>query len=104
MRKSAKNYIVFVILLILGLLEAVSGFILWFALPRGGGYGGRFGGGGAEYTFWSLSRHTWVDIHDWVAVAILVVVIIHLILHWKWIVYITKKVFQVKSSRVRNLT
>jgi hypothetical protein len=102
-RKSAKNYIVFVILLILGLLEAVSGFVLWFALPRGGGYGGRFGGG-AEYTFWLLSRHTWIDIHNWVAAAILVVVIIHLILHWKWIIYITKKVFQVKSSTVRNLT
>ena len=104
MRKSIKNYIVFVALFFLGLLEAVSGFILWFALPQGGWHGGRFGGGAAEYTFWSLSRHTWVDIHDWVAVAILAVVIIHLVLHWKWIIYVTKKVFQVKSSTVRNLT
>ncbi|GAI78805.1 unnamed protein product, partial [marine sediment metagenome] len=42
-------------------------------------------------------RHTWLDIHDWVAVAIVAVVIIHLVLHWKWIIYITKKVFQVKK-------
>ena len=40
---------------------------------------------GGEATFWSLSRHDWGDLHDWVAVALLVVVIIHIILHWKWI-------------------
>ena len=102
MRKATKNYIVFVTLFILGLVEAVSGFILWFALPRGGGYGGRFGVG-AESTFWSLSRHTWLDIHDWAAVIIVAVVIIHLVLHWKWIIYLTKKVFQAKNETVRNL-
>jgi len=97
MKKATKNYIVFVFLSILGLLEAVSGFVLWLALPQGGGWrGGRFGGG-VEYTFWSLSRHTWLDIHDWVAVAIVAVVIIHLVLHWKWIIYMTKKAFQVKK-------
>ena len=75
----------------------MSGFVLWFALPHGGGWrGGRFVGG-VESTFWSLSRHTWLDIHDWVAVIIVAVVIIHLILHWRWIVYITKKLFQTKE-------
>ena len=89
LRKSVQNYLVFGSLFALGLLEAVSGFILWFALPRGTG---RFGGGGGA-EFWALSRHTWIDIHDWVAVAIMAVVIIHLALHWKWIVYTTKKMF-----------
>jgi len=37
MRKAVKNYIVFAFLAVLGLLEAVSGFVLWFALPHGGG-------------------------------------------------------------------
>ncbi len=100
MRKSAQNYIIFIGLFALGLIEAVSGFILWFALPRGGGYGGRFSGGGAE--FWSLSRHTWIDIHNWTAIAIVALIIIHLILHWKWIVYMTKKPFQTKSLMAKN--
>ena len=81
----------------------MSGFVLWFALPHGGGWrGGRFVGG-VESTFWSLSRHTWLDIHDWVAVIIVAVVIIHLVLHWRWIIYITKKMFQTKNLTVRNL-
>ena len=105
MRKATKNYIVFASLFILGLLEAVSGFILWFALPRGGGWhGGRFGGGGVEYTFWSLSRHTWLDIHNWVAIIIVTAVIIHVVLHWKWIIYTTKKLFLPKNTTIRKLT
>jgi len=97
MRRAIQNYIVFGTLLILGLIEAVSGFVLWFALPGGGGWhGGRFGGG-VESTFLSLSRHTWLDMHDWVAIIIIAVVIIHLILHWKWIVHSTKRMFQAKK-------
>jgi len=42
-----------------------------------------------EATFlWS--RDTWIVLHDWVAVALLVVVVLHLVLHWKWIVYTTE--------------
>ena len=95
MKKSMENYAVFVGMFMLGLVEAVSGFVLWLALPQGsGGHGvGRLAGG-VESTFWSLSRHTWIDIHDWVAVAIMAVIVIHLALHWKWMFYMTKKLFQ----------
>ena len=94
MRKSVKNYVVFVFLSVLGLTEAVSGFVLWLALPQGyGWHGGRLAGSVGN-TFWSLSRGTWLDIHDWVAVAIVAVIIIHLALHWSWIFYMTKKAFQ----------
>jgi hypothetical protein len=67
-------------LLVLGLVEAVSGFILWFALPSGGGRRG------LESLYWGLSRHSWIAIHDWVAIALTAVVVIHLLLHWKWVV------------------
>ena len=93
MRKKTQNYILFVILLLLGLFQAMSGFILWFGLARGGGQGRGWGGGTAT-TFWSLTRSTWIDIHDWVAVALVVIIIIHIILHWKWIAYMTKSYFK----------
>ena len=91
MRKATRNYILGVILFILALLQAVSGFILWFGLPRGEGQGR---GGGTATTFWSLARDTWIDIHDWVAMALVVIIIIHLVLHWKWITYMTKSYFK----------
>ena len=89
LRKKTQNYILFVILLLLGLFQAMSGFILWLALPHGGG-----GRGGSTTTFWSLTRNTWIDIHDWVAVALVVMIIIHILLHWKWILYMTKSYFR----------
>ena len=44
-------------------------------------------------TFSSLVRHDWINPHDCTAVALLAMLIIHLILHRKWIVYMTKKSF-----------
>ncbi len=91
MRKATRNYVVGLIMFLLALFEVVSGFVLWLVLPRGGGYmGGR--GSITEATFlWS--RDTWLDLHNWVAVALLVIVVLHLILHWRWIVHMTKTVW-----------
>jgi len=83
MRKSDFLFILAFLLFLLSLLEAVSGFILWLVIPRGGGGGG--GREGVEQVFWNLTRTNWIDIHDWAAVALLALVIVHIILHWKWI-------------------
>ena len=56
------RHILFIILLLLGLCQTVTGFILWFGLARGGEQGRGWDGGTAT-TFWSLPRHTWIDIH-----------------------------------------
>jgi hypothetical protein len=75
------------VLLLTGLFEAVSGFVLWFALPSGGGRRG------LELSFLGLTRHTWIDLHDWVAIALTAVVIIHFIIHWKWVARMIEQVF-----------
>ena len=80
MKKSSILFILFFILTILGLIEVISGFVLWQALPRGASRGG------IEQVFWNLSRDTWLSVHDWVGVALVVLVIIHILLHWKWII------------------
>jgi hypothetical protein len=88
MKKWLQNYVLFVIMFLLALFQAISGLLMWLVIPQGGYQGGR--GVAADTTFiWD--RHTWIDLHDWTAVALLVMVIIHLILHWKWIIYMTKK-------------
>ena len=93
----AKKYLVLAIgMALLGLAEAVSGFVLWLGFPSGGGGGGGrgLGGGLGNLTFWELSKHTWIDIHDWVAVALVALVVIHMILHWKWTVRMAKSLFR----------
>jgi uncharacterized membrane protein YphA (DoxX/SURF4 family) len=88
-RQARRNYFLAVLLFLLGLVEVVSGFVLWLALPGGQGYmGGR--GLDSEATFlWS--RGTWIDLHTVVGVMLVVVVVIHLILHRKWILRMTKR-------------
>ena len=97
MRKATQNYILFVILLLFGLLEAVSGFVLWLALPCGSG--GRRGTGVEDAAaFWGLPRDTWLNLHNWIGLALIVTVVIHLVLHWRWIVYMTKTYFKGRPS------
>ena len=70
----------------LGLIEAVTGFVLWFGFPDGGSGAGRLTGGIRNLTFWEIPKYSWVEIHDWVALALFVIVLIHVVVHWKWLV------------------
>jgi cytochrome b subunit of formate dehydrogenase len=86
MKKSFYLFALVFILGLAGLVEAVTGYILWFALPSGAGRRG------LESLYWGLSRHTWIDLHDWAAVMLTFVVLVHLVLHWKWIVRMVRHV------------
>ena len=103
MTKAGKYWILAIGMALLGLAEAVSGFILWLGFPSGGGGGRGWGGGGgglSNLTFWELSKHTWIDIHDWVAVALVVLVLVHVILHWRWILRMAKVIFRGHQKRL----
>jgi len=92
MSKATRNYLIALVMALLALVQAVSGFVLWLVLPRGGG---STGVKSADSTFiWS--RDSWIDLHDWAAVALVVIVVIHIILHWSWIVRMTKSYFRPK--------
>jgi hypothetical protein len=83
------------------LVQAVSGFVLWIALPRGDGF--RFRGSGSRmgHESFGFDRPTWVDIHDWTAVALIVILLLHLLLNWRWIVSVTRRVFLGDGPRSR---
>ena len=80
---------------LLFLLEAFSGFVLWLAVSGGDGFrGGRSGAESAsQEEFLTVTRSDWIDIHDWAGVALLVIIGLHVVLHWRWIVQVTKRVF-----------
>jgi hypothetical protein len=83
MRKPKINYIVDVILF--GLMGGIVfiGILLGWALPAGPGQ---------EKYFWSLHRHQWGDIHLWLSILFLAFLVVHLVLHWKWIRGSTQKI------------
>jgi hypothetical protein len=55
---------------------AATGFVLWFVLPPGSG---------KTWILWSLERHDWALLHAIVSAALLVVLVAHVTLHWKWL-------------------
>jgi len=91
--KGSVLYAIAVSALLAFLLEVFSGFVLWLALERGDGFRG--GRGAAQPPgqdeFLALTRSDWIDIHDWAGVALLAVIGLHLVLHWRWIVTMTRR-------------
>jgi hypothetical protein len=55
------------VMALLALFQAVSGFVLWVVLPRGGGYRGGLGTAGGTFLW---TRDSWINVHVWTAVAL----------------------------------
>jgi cytochrome b subunit of formate dehydrogenase len=85
--KATRNYLIVAVMALLGLVQLVSGFVLWLALPSGG----RGGGGDGTFLF---SRDVWLTMHNRAALLLAAIVIVHIILHWGWIVRMTKSYFK----------
>lgn len=84
MRKATRNYLIALVMGLLGLIQMVSGFVLWLVLPHGGRGGDTF--------LWL--RDVWLTMHNRAALLLAAIVIVHIILHWGWIVRMTKSYFK----------
>jgi hypothetical protein len=71
-------------------IEAVSGFVVWFILP----YSPRPIVPAPLFLF---DRRTWIIMHQWGAIAITAMVVLHVVLHWNWIVKMAKSL--VKAAK-----
>ncbi len=78
-----------------GLITALSGIYFLF-LPVGGYMGGRNPLYGIIILF---ERHTWGDIHIWASISVLAFGALHIPLHWKWIVSMTKRAIKVMFGK-----
>jgi len=74
-----------------GIITGLSGLYFFF-LPVGGYQGGRNPLYGVTILF---DRHTWGDVHIWASVIVLAFGALHVPLHWKWIVSMTKRAVRV---------
>lgn len=94
------NFFLDTILLAAFSLVSLSGLIVWLILPSGGYQGGRNPFYGA--TLLGLTRHGWSDLHLWTGLAISAVVIIHLALHWSWIVCMLRRYTRARPRRIKG--
>ena len=86
--KAKLNYMIDVTIAFAFVLAAVSGLVLYF-VPAG------FQGGRNPYygqTVLMLSTHAWDVVHTWSGIAMVAGVGAHLVLHWNWMVCMTRHI------------
>ena len=97
--QTKNNWLVDSVLLVSALLASISG-IYFMYLPVGGYQGGRNPYYGIRILF---ERHTWSDIHIWTGILMIVVILIHIPLHWKWVKNMTKRTVRELFGKESNL-
>jgi cytochrome b subunit of formate dehydrogenase len=80
MRKASMHFVLDIVEGLILLFLVVSGFILWFALPEGSEAGKTL----------LYDRHTWIQIHQWLAVGLLIFFSTHVLTHWTWISFMIR--------------
>lgn len=86
MKRTLLNYWIAVAMFALMLGIALIGVLLGFVIPRGEGFSA------SRKQLWGMGRHDWGNVHLWLAIAFLVVLVVHIVLHWSWIVTTTRNV------------
>lgn len=69
------------------LVSAFTGLVIFLAFESGAPMVGKF------ITFLGYPKLPWINVHSWSSIIMIVAVLVHLVLHFRWIVTMTKNVF-----------
>jgi hypothetical protein len=89
-KQTQRNWWVDAALFLGAVISALSGIYFLF-LPVGGYQGGRNPYYGIVILF---QRATWEDLHTWGGIAMIGAAILHLVIHWSWVVNMTRRVWK----------
>ena len=93
------NLVVDIVLLLLFAAISSLGFIMKYIMPSG--YAIRQGGAKSYASdIFGMGRHEWGEIHWVLSVTFIILLIIHIILHWKMIVGIFKRMIPDNTTRL----
>jgi len=98
MKKTDWQYLVDTLLFLCIVGIALIGFLMGLFIPKG-----PTAPESAKY-FLGLHRHQWGNIHFYLSIAFTVLIIIHLILSWKWIKAKARKIFKGRWATALILT
>lgn len=81
MKRSHVNFIVDTVGLTALVLLTTTGWIMRFILPPGSG---------SARVIWNMDRHQWGYVHTWLAAIFFLAMVVHLVLHWDWVVRVVR--------------
>jgi hypothetical protein len=77
MSKATINFVIDTVAFAAIVLLAATGALIHYVLPPGSGHFSQL---------WGMDRHQWGEIHFFLAIVLLCAVVVHLFLHWHWVV------------------
>ena len=99
MNKARLNYVLDAVIGLAFLLSGATGVA--FLLMGSGGYqGGR--NAGYATALLGLSWGTWSDLHTLASLVMIAGIVVHIALHWKWVVGMTKKMMPRRAGRAQE--
>jgi hypothetical protein len=99
MNKARLNYLLDAVIGVAFLVSSLTGVA--FMLMGSGGYqGGR--NPGFATSLLGIGREAWSDLHTWASLVMIAGVFVHLVLHWKWIVCVTRQMLPSRSRRIQE--
>ena len=92
MKKADINYIVDALMTVALVIVGITGVFLFIFFESGirrGGY----------QEFLGITKHTWSFYHEYIGIFMTVLMVLHFLLHWNWMVCMTKKLFKKTSDK-----
>ncbi len=97
MNRNTTNYYIDLIITILFLIVAFTGFYIYLFIPEGISQG-------RYQVYMGLTKATWTFIHNKASILLTLFVGIHLLLHWKWINCTTLHILKLNKKNNLNCT
>ncbi len=95
MKRSSFTWLVDLAAFVGMIFLVATGFLLRYAVPAGSGSLEALGrgprAGSRPITLMlGLTRHEWGEVHFWIAVGLMGILVLHLVMHGRWIVYMLR--------------
>ncbi|MFA5141445.1 MAG: DUF4405 domain-containing protein [Candidatus Woesearchaeota archaeon] len=89
MDKTKMNYWIDIAMAFSFVVTGITGLAIFFFMPQGQKSG--------QSAFLSISKQVWGDWHNWFGLLMIILMLVHLILHWDWLICMTKNMLNHKK-------
>lgn len=89
MKRSTLLILIDLLVALIFIALAATGVIIHYTLPAGSGH---------SATLWGLGRHGWGDLHFWIAITGVALIVLHVALHWGWVCATTPRLVGMKPK------
>jgi hypothetical protein len=85
MKRQPFNFLIDIASFLVLFLLILTGLLIYYVLPPCGNCAGASTACEFESTLWGLGRHSYGTIHFYLSLATMILMVLHVALHWSWV-------------------